>query len=86
MLFKQHIQGLPLPPLEPIWVPHDPEEISAFEQNLISIQRLYLCQSVLAKVLEVVGALCWQLLEQGLAAWAGQGAGSTGLAEATMLQ
>lgn len=48
-LFKQHIQGLPLPPLEPIWAPHDPEEMNAFEQNLISIQRLYLCQAMLAK-------------------------------------
>lgn len=59
-----------------IWAPHDPEEINAFEQNLISIQRLYLCQAVLAKEpeMELVGTQCWQLLEQGLAVWQhGQG-------------
>lgn len=61
-----------------MWIPHDPGEISAFEQNLLSIQRLYLCQAVLAKEpeREVVGAQCWQLLEQGLAVWQhGQGRG-----------
>lgn len=36
------------------WNPsgHDLDKINAFEQNLISIQRLYLCQAVLAKELE----------------------------------
>lgn len=36
------------------WNPsgHDLEKINAFEKNLISIQRLYLCQAVLAKELE----------------------------------
>lgn len=49
MLLERHIQGLPSLPLETIWALRDPEEITAFEQNLISIQRLYLCQQELAK-------------------------------------
>lgn len=70
----------------PIRAPHDPEEINAFEQNLISIQRLYLCQEALAKETgrELVGTQCWQLLEQGLVVWKhGQ---DRRLAETTMLQ